>query len=201
VITLSPEASLSLPVPASPGLSLTKSAEVTDANGSRRTDAGDVVTWTFTATNSGDITLHELTIDDPLAGVVACDALTLAPAAVAICRSLPQTITVGDAVSGSIVNRATATATDPRGDTVTSEEATATVVVAVPPEPPGPPGPPAPPTQPHPGGAATGGSEALAATGSAAAGPTLLLSAVGLLAVGAGAIVRRRAHRTGRVES
>jgi LPXTG-motif cell wall-anchored protein len=148
------------------------------------------------AQNTGDITLRGLTIDDPTAGVIRCDALELAPGAVATCRSLPHTITTGDADRGRIVNSATATATDPRGGTVTSDVATAEVDVVMPPEPPeppAPPGPPAPPAPPAPPGAEGAGS-GLPSTGSATEG-SWALAALAMIGVGAAALLRRRGGR------
>ncbi|WP_164861598.1 DUF7507 domain-containing protein [Microbacterium sp. CPCC 204701] len=121
-----------LTVPPAPALFLTKVGHVTDANDTALTDAGDVITWTLVAENTGNITLQELAVEDSTAGAVTCEATRLLPGQATVCTTAPHTITNREARAGAVVNQATATATDARGVTVTSNTATATVPVAAP---------------------------------------------------------------------
>lgn len=90
---------------------------------------GDVIRWTLTVTNSGDTTLHGITVDDPTAGAVECPRDTLAPGESMTCTAAPYTVTEQDAEKGCITDTATAHAVDPDGNPVASPEASATVTV------------------------------------------------------------------------
>ncbi|MGH2549217.1 MAG: DUF7507 domain-containing protein, partial [Thermomicrobiales bacterium] len=81
---------------------------------------GDVITYTFTVTNTGKVTLTNITVDDPMIGSVFC-ANTLAPGASVSC-SATYTVTAADVEAGSIYNLATAEGTDPDGGTVTDDD-------------------------------------------------------------------------------
>lgn len=94
------------------GLALTKDATVTDGNADRLVDAGDRVTWTFTATNTGAVPLTGLAVADPTAGPVVCDASDLAADSSTTCRTTaPTVLTSADEDAGSVTNTATASAT------------------------------------------------------------------------------------------
>ncbi|WP_372968591.1 beta strand repeat-containing protein, partial [Microbacterium sp.] len=108
---------------ATPGLTVTKTADT--AAGTR---AGDVVSYTIRATNSGNQTLTGVTVTDPLAGLSAL-AITwpgttgvLAPGQTAIARGT-YVITQADVNAGSIRNTASAGATAPGGVPVTASSA------------------------------------------------------------------------------
>lgn len=110
------------------GLTLTKQGTATDVDGDRLIDAGDRVTWTFTAENSGRVPLSDLTVDDPSLGPVTCAATALAPGERTACRGDATTILTDDDVAvGRVTNTATATAvvtgtsTSVRSDTATGE--------------------------------------------------------------------------------
>src|SRR5207244_1711626 len=65
----SPPSSTMTPTKPSPALSLVKKvAKVTDVNGDGKTNAGDTIVWTFDLTNTGDTTLTNVAVSDPLAG-------------------------------------------------------------------------------------------------------------------------------------
>lgn len=132
VLTSSNTATVVLPIPAEPSMHLEKRAQVVDEDRNGLTDVGDSVVWIFTIVNMGNITLSDLEVDDPTAGSITCDATTLAPDATTSCRSLPHTITAGEANSGSITNHATASAVDARGTKVVSGTATAVVNITKP---------------------------------------------------------------------
>jgi uncharacterized repeat protein (TIGR01451 family) len=97
------------------GLTLEKSADTAGP-----VNVGDVITYTFAATNTGDVTLTNITIDDPKIGTVFC-ANTLAPGATVSC-SAPYTVTQADVDSGNVHNVATATGTTPGGDPVSDDD-------------------------------------------------------------------------------
>ncbi len=135
-------ASVNLPAAQTPGLSLVKSASI-----STFATAGTEVTFSYLLTNTGNTTLHDLTITDPMPGLspITCPTSTLAPGASTTCTAT-YAVTEADVASGKIVNIATATSTDPAGASVQSAASSVTV-----PEVPSSPGPepapaPAPPS-------------------------------------------------------
>ena len=96
-----------------------------DANGDGRTDAGDTVGYTFTATNTGVTTLTGLVVADAKVGTVLCPDTTVAPGASRTCTAT-YTVTAADVDAGAVVNTATASATGPTGARVDSLPDTAT---------------------------------------------------------------------------
>ncbi|MCA0297046.1 MAG: CshA/CshB family fibrillar adhesin-related protein [Actinobacteria bacterium] len=119
-----------------PGLDLVKTATASDNNGSHLTDAGDTIVYTFTVTNTGNVPLTGVVIDDSLlaaAGVaVTCDPADIAVGAQTTCTSGAYTVTEADEGAGSVTNIATASASDPDGDPVTSGPARTTTATSVP---------------------------------------------------------------------
>ncbi|WP_340540818.1 CshA/CshB family fibrillar adhesin-related protein, partial [Nocardioides sp. GXZ039] len=101
---------------------------IVDTNGNNRDDVGDVVNYKFTVTNNSQVTLTGIKVDDPLIGAVTCVATTLAPGASTTCTG-SYSLKQGDVDAGRVVNNAKATGTGPVGDTVTSNTATATVLL------------------------------------------------------------------------
>lgn len=123
--------------PAAPitGLTLTKSvASYQDVNGNGLTDAGDRLTYTFVARNTGSLDLTSTSVSDPklaAAGItIVCADTILSPGESTTCSpSGPYTITAADVTAGSVVNTATATGTPPNGlpsPTATSSTSTPT---------------------------------------------------------------------------
>ena len=99
-----------------PAIAMTKQTNGTDndtAPGPTIT-AGSTVTWTYLVTNTGNVTLSNVTVNDDKAGAVTCPSKTLAPAASMTCTK------TGIAVSGQYTNIGTATGTDPTGAIVTA---------------------------------------------------------------------------------
>ncbi len=111
--------STSTPLPGRAALSLTKQAGApTDTNADQRIDAGDTIAYTFTLTNTGTVTLTDLTVlDSRLAGAPDCLARSLAPGAGTDCRG-DYRISQDDVDAGTVDNSATATGLDPSGTTV-----------------------------------------------------------------------------------
>ena len=75
----SPPSSTDTPVAQASGLSLAKSAAVTDVNADGKTDLGDTIAWSFLVKNTGTTTVNTVAVTDPKAGAVTCPATTLAP--------------------------------------------------------------------------------------------------------------------------
>ena len=111
---LEDEDSTSTPIAAAaPGIELLK--EIT--SGATYANAGDSIAYRLTATNTGNVSLGNVSIDDPLLGTLICTPLqpaTLAPGATLVCTG-SYTVTPGDIDNGSVTNTATVTATPPSG--------------------------------------------------------------------------------------
>ena len=91
-------------------LTLNKTAGTPDdVNGDGLVDAGDTITYSFTVTNSGQITIDDVTITDPKVGTVTCPAgaSALAPGDHVTCTAT-YTVTAADVTAGSVDNSATA---------------------------------------------------------------------------------------------
>jgi uncharacterized repeat protein (TIGR01451 family) len=99
------------PLDQTAALRLTKHGHANDTNADGRTDPGDTITWTFTATNIGLVTLTHVAVTDTKAGHVTCLNTTLAPAESTTCTAdTPYRITGADGDAGAIHNSATADA-------------------------------------------------------------------------------------------
>lgn len=174
----SPPSTVTVPsAPHAPGLSVVKTAD-------RDTfaEVGEVVGFSFEVTNTGNVTITGIVVDDDLLDAPAtCPGTQLAPAETMTCTG-SRAITEAEVAAGELVNTASASGTTPSGETLVSAADTVRVAYEPPPDPPSPPaGPGAPP--------ATGGGS-LPYTGSDAAG--LVQLALGLVVVG---LLARRARR------
>ncbi len=105
------------PLVRTPRVALEKNADTTGP-----VQAGDQITYTFTVTNTGNVTLTNLTVVDPMVGTVTCAATTLAPGEQTTCTAAPYTVTTADVSAGSVVNQATASADGGGGAHVTSQD-------------------------------------------------------------------------------
>ena len=110
------------PAPVTAALTLTKSASPVTASGYM---VGQVITYSFVVTNSSNVTLTNVGVDDAsftgtgAMSAVSCPATALAPAAQMTCTAT-YTLTQADIYAGQLSNTATATATAPGGNAVTS---------------------------------------------------------------------------------
>ena len=104
------EAVVSVPLRANPAVSLDK--QVRSSSGSQFVKAGDKLNYTFTITNTGDITLHNINVTDPMAGLGTVTftwpgaAGILAPGQ-RVVATASYTVTATDIVRGKVVNTAT----------------------------------------------------------------------------------------------
>ncbi len=107
-----------------PSLAIVKEADLTTDNGTVGVaDVDDVITYTFTVTNDGDVPLSDVSVNDALPGlspVLPAEVAALAPNDAAEFTAT-YTVTQADVDGGDpIVNTATASGTGPGGGTVTS---------------------------------------------------------------------------------
>ncbi|MCL2782675.1 MAG: cadherin-like domain-containing protein, partial [Propionibacteriaceae bacterium] len=122
--------SATVDLPPAPSISLAKSASPND---SLSFQVGQLVTYSFVATNTGNVTLHGVTVTDPLPGLspVACPTSATAwisgqvgvlnPGDQIVCTAT-YTLTQADINAGKVANTATTTGTSPTGTDVTGQD-------------------------------------------------------------------------------
>ena len=111
-------------VPANPQLSMVKTPTLHDG-GDGSMDPGDTITYTFTLTNTGNVTLQTISLTDTLASLSGTLIAPLAPGAIdSTSFTATHTITAADILAGSYTNTATAQAHAVSGQNIS---ATATV--------------------------------------------------------------------------
>ncbi|WP_338531543.1 DUF7507 domain-containing protein [Nitratireductor thuwali] len=99
---------------------LVKEATLEDADGDGFADAGERVVYAFTVTNTGNVTVHDVTVEDDRAEVTG-GPISLAPGQVdATSFTGHYVITQADIDSGSFANVATVNGKAPNGDDVTA---------------------------------------------------------------------------------
>ena len=111
-----------IPTPAAPAIHLEKSvADGPDADSIA--GLGEVLTYTFVVTNTGNVPLTDVVIDDATLSMsnVPCVA-SLAVGASATCPTKSYTTTSADIAAGSVHNTATATGTPPSGHGVSDDD-------------------------------------------------------------------------------
>ena len=119
--------SLCIPAVQTPSISLLKSADVPTVSA-----VGQIVTYTFTITNTGNVTLSDVDVTDAQAapsldsslGPITCTtgtngSITLAPGATDTC-SATYTVTQADLTNNSITDTGTVTGQPPSGPPVTT---------------------------------------------------------------------------------
>jgi uncharacterized repeat protein (TIGR01451 family) len=101
----------------SPSISLNKTANVTQVDAT-----GDLIQYSFTVTNTGNVTLSNVGVADTKVGAVTFSSPTLAPGGVSTALKI-YTVALNDMNAGSIINVATASGTPPTGlSTVTAND-------------------------------------------------------------------------------
>ncbi|WP_420114841.1 DUF7507 domain-containing protein [Pseudactinotalea sp.] len=129
---------VTIPLPVAPAIDLEKSGELDGTNGS----VGDVVTFTFVATNTGNVTLTGVVITDELAGLSAIaynwpgEAGVLAPGEI-VTATATYALTSADVSRGEVANSASVSGQPgPVGDPVEADDSTVVEVPPVPSQPP-----------------------------------------------------------------
>jgi uncharacterized repeat protein (TIGR01451 family) len=107
-VTSAPDA-LTINAIQNPELTVSKSATTLPVSA-----VNQVLTYTVTVENSGDVTLSNVNISDPLIPAMSCTVASLAPAATANCIGT-YTVTQADFDAGKILNTAVASASTPQG--------------------------------------------------------------------------------------
>jgi uncharacterized repeat protein (TIGR01451 family) len=112
------------------GLTVVKTASLSDTNHNGTADAGEKITYSFTVTNTGNVALHGVTIDDPKVTGVTPATATIAPGGVQIFTAAAHTVTQAEIdAQAPITNTATAEGLTPTADPVVSPPSTATTAV------------------------------------------------------------------------
>jgi trimeric autotransporter adhesin len=94
-------------------------------NADGHTDLGDTIAYSTIVRNVGTVTLHAVTVGDPLAGAVTCPTGSLAPGDQVTCiAAAAYSVSAVDVAAGQVANAAVAHALDPSGVDVDSAAAT-----------------------------------------------------------------------------
>jgi uncharacterized repeat protein (TIGR01451 family) len=116
VTTTDPSTAITPVTAAAASITIVKSAVLADTNGNGRVDAGETITYSFVVTNTGNVTVHDVTVvDSKITGVTPATA-TIAPGDQQVFTGGSYTATQADIDSGGVItNTATATGLDPSG--------------------------------------------------------------------------------------
>ncbi|HBL78895.1 MAG TPA: hypothetical protein DDZ79_02615, partial [Aequorivita sp.] len=104
-----------------PSISLEKTGVFNDTNGNGAADIGETISYSFTVTNTGDVTLYNIMITDPLPGIEISGGpiAQLEPGEVdSTTFTAIYTINDQDIANGEVVNQATVTGEDVDGNIV-----------------------------------------------------------------------------------
>ncbi|MDT0554367.1 DUF7507 domain-containing protein, partial [Patiriisocius hiemis] len=104
-----------------PMISLEKSGIFNDENGDGSTQVGETISYFFTVTNTGTVTVFNITLDDPLPGIEieGGPIAVLEPGEVdSTTFTATYTVTEADIANQEVVNQATATGEDSNGNEV-----------------------------------------------------------------------------------
>jgi uncharacterized repeat protein (TIGR01451 family) len=116
--TESPPDTVIVPPDQTPGLSIEKTGTLNDSDGDGLLDPGETINFSFRVTNTGTVTMTDVTVNDPLlqsAGLsVTPGPQTLAPGGVATFTAT-YTPTQAEIDAGNVENTATGTGTPPSG--------------------------------------------------------------------------------------
>lgn len=120
-VTSAPSATSTPTTDPAPAITLVKSA---DPSGPGSYNAGQTITYSFTVTNTGNVPLNDITVDEggfTGTGTISdpsCPSASLAVGAQEVCTAT-YTLTQADIDAGSVTNNATAEGTPPGVDTPT----------------------------------------------------------------------------------
>ena len=121
----------------SPSVSIAKTGTVSPSADQRAAQAGDTIQYSYLVTNTGNVTLTSVAVDDPSLGPTTCPtpaARGLAPGSAETCTAdSAYAVTPADVDAGGVSDTATATGTDAMGDVAPpSDRSTATIRTVVP---------------------------------------------------------------------
>ena len=120
----SPIDTLTVPANRAPNLTLVKTATLNDDDGTPGLSAGDTISYAFTVTNTGNVTLTGIAVTDPDATITGSPILTLAPGATDTSVTGVHILTQAEIDSGAFANSADATGQDPAGTDVSDTSGT-----------------------------------------------------------------------------
>jgi uncharacterized repeat protein (TIGR01451 family) len=111
-----------VPLIQAPKLELDKTGTLVDTNADGESQAGETIKYTFTVRNTGNVALTAVTVTDNVCSQVTGGPIaTLAVAAVDTTTfTCTYTLTAADITAGKVINTATATGKDPKGNSVTA---------------------------------------------------------------------------------
>ncbi|WBX73326.1 gliding motility-associated C-terminal domain-containing protein [Tenacibaculum pacificus] len=102
-----------------PILTLSKTGVFIDANGDNLAQVGETIIYTFDVTNTGNVTISDILITDPIVAVTG-NAITLAPNQTnSTAFTANYVLTQNDINNGTITNTATVSGTSPNGTIIT----------------------------------------------------------------------------------
>jgi uncharacterized repeat protein (TIGR01451 family) len=116
-------------VPTSATISLTKSGVFVDGNGDGFAQVGETIDYTFNVANTGNLTLSNVTISDPLMAVSGSLASLAVSSADNTTFNGTYTLTPQDIVNGLVSNLATVHASDPSSNAVSSQSNNSTPLI------------------------------------------------------------------------
>ena len=124
-----------IPQPANPAVAIDKAATVSPVADQQAAKAGDTIAYAYQVTDTGNVTLASLAVNDPSLGAVTCPAPAspgLAPGASETCTAgETHTVTQADVDAGQVNDTATATGTDTaRGTSPDSAPSRVTILTA-----------------------------------------------------------------------
>jgi uncharacterized repeat protein (TIGR01451 family) len=125
---------LNIPIAQSPALGLAKAGtlDMTVVPPPGQSDAGDRIDYALHATNTGNVTVHAVTITDPLIGALTCaQPATLAPGASLVCTG-SYTLTAADVTAGQVANTAHVDGLDPGNNPVAASASKTVPLVPAP---------------------------------------------------------------------
>ncbi|WP_074896552.1 DUF7507 domain-containing protein [Nitratireductor indicus] len=132
---VSASSDVSVPLERKPAISLTKTGAYVDANGNGVADAGDTISYSFVVTNTGNVTLSNLTVSDPLVSVSGGPLATLAPGASdSSTFSASYPLTQADIDAGVVLNEASVSGSGPDGTSLSASSGDVSVTIERKPE-------------------------------------------------------------------
>lgn len=105
------EGSVEVPVSFNSQITVNKTADITEF-----TEVGQVITYTITVTNTGNTTLSNIIVRDPLTGLE--EGIEKLNPGQSVSFQTSYTVTLADIEKGSVLNTVFVSAEDPDGDTV-----------------------------------------------------------------------------------